>query len=51
MPGDFDPKQLPTTVAEDQKGKQAVKAYRRDDHYIDGCYRISMIAKKRPPAL
>jgi hypothetical protein len=38
-------------VAEDQKGKQAVKAYSRDDHYIDSCYRISMIAKKRPPAL
>ena len=46
MPGYFDPQQLPTAVADDQKGKQVVKVHGWDDHHIDGGDCISVIAKK-----
>jgi hypothetical protein len=46
MPDYFDPQQLPTAVADDQKGKQVVKVHGWDDHHIDGGDCISVIAKK-----
>ncbi len=51
MPGHLNPQQLPSTVANDQEGKQPLKCHRRNDAQVDRSNRMGVIVQKRLPAL